>query len=139
MTVPANQNFNFISGTLGAGSATIGGVTYFSNDPNAVLSSVSSTLGNALRVDGDHLGFKSADGSAFSLVSLVIENPLASCFFQGHRDGVLVASTSELFSNSLQAPVAFGTDFSYIDEFRLIDPSNLPTMAADLFFTAPLP
>src|SRR5438445_13482433 len=116
MTVPANQNFDNISGTLGAGSATIDGVTYFGTNSNDVLSVVPASLGNALRVDGDQLGFKSADGSAFSLQSLTIENPFGFCFFQGYREGVLVASKIELFSVSVVSPVTFGADFSNIDD-----------------------
>src|SRR5947207_10436528 len=128
MTVPADQNFDNKT-VFEHGSATFDGVTYFGNDQYAVLQTFSVTdllpnAGNALAVGGDLLGFKTVDGSEFRLVSFTFLNATGECTFQGYRDGVLVASATELFPSGLGilSSVTLGSDFFDIDEFRLIDP-----------------
>lgn len=68
MARPVNESFSNITGTLGRGSATIDGITFYSDDPEAVISVTPDHLLNfAFSTSGPHLfGYKSADGSNFS-------------------------------------------------------------------------
>src|SRR4051812_25456175 len=78
MTVPSKRDFDDILGTLGAGSATIGGITYFNTDPAALLIVQGSE--HQLDMGGSTFaqtvaGFKSADGSDFKFNSMVLWEP----------------------------------------------------------------
>jgi hypothetical protein len=138
MTVPADQNFNSISGTLGSGSATISGITYYNSDPTAVLSVTS----NLLHLGGSAgtqtiAGFKTADGSDFQFTGFDIYGPFGSYDLQGYRDGVLVFSTGFTIAAPSHAGPLDST-FPNVDEIRFIAPDNADLVIDTLTFAAPV-
>src|SRR3954453_17669854 len=135
MTVPTDQNFDTISGTLGTGFATINGVTYFNTDPAAVLTVSDSRLSlGASNLAQTVAGFKTADGSEFQLNSLDLYNA-ATYEIDGYRDGVLVAALG--FTIPGAGKLAF-SGFDNIDEFRLTRSDSGPIVIDTLDFSAPI-
>jgi FG-GAP-like repeat len=137
MTVPADQNFDNISGTLGTGSATIGGITYFNTDPTAVLSVTSNVLHLGGSTGAQTIaGFKTADGSEFRFDGFDVYSPNGNYTLQGYRDGVLVIGTAF----PLSAPSHFNPSgiFTYVDEVRFVAPDNSDLVIDTLTFSAPI-
>ena len=99
MPLPASQSFTTILGDLGTGSVTFAGLTFFSDDPGAVMSVTADHVFSFGTGAGAHtVGYKTADGSNFSPTS---GNGLGSfsVYTAGnygvefYRDGVLVAGS----------------------------------------------
>jgi hypothetical protein len=145
MPVPADQNFDNISGTLGTGSATIDGVTYFDNY-SGVLTVTGSILSYGANPSGPTtIGFKSADGSEFSLQSIDLYLPAAGSYnLEAYRDGVFLGAPT-LFVDAAEAAAGvrlpLGSmlpNFLYIDEFRIsfADPGQVDIDTLD--FEAPV-
>jgi FG-GAP-like repeat/Bacterial cadherin-like domain/FG-GAP repeat len=148
MTIPFTESFENITGTLGSGSATIDGLTFFNTDPTAVLTVSApaglALTGNLLSLGGSSTasptvaGFKTADGSAFSLITMDFYGPFNSeLTLDGFRDGVLVDSRTST-TPAFPAIGGFGSQFTNIDEFRLTGSDNSPILIDELVLAAPV-
>src|SRR4051794_27492283 len=136
MTTPADQGFDTVSGTLGSGSATIDGVTYFNTDPTAVL----SVSGGMLSLGGSTLaqtvaGFKTADGSDFKLNALDLYNAGVYAL-DFYRDGVPVGTFT--FPIAGPATLTFA-GFENVDELRLTRGDSGAIVIDTLDFSAAIP
>jgi Ca2+-binding RTX toxin-like protein len=128
MSIPASQNFDNLFGTLGTGSATLGGITFFSDDLSADMSVTSDHHLSFGTSTGTHVvGYKTADGSNFSpsggngvLSFAVYSTGIYSV--EVYRDGVFIASSG--FNNS--GPTAYGIHVlsANIDEVRFVYTNN---------------
>src|SRR5207247_1313820 len=136
-------NFENITGTLGSGSATIDGITFFNSDPTAVLTVSSpaglALTGNLLSLGGNStasptvVGFKSADGSEFSCNGLDFYGPFNSVIIlDGYRNGVLVLSGGVLTPSGPSQGTFQG--YENIDELRLTGPDNSPILIDEIVF-----
>ena len=139
MPVPADQNFDALSGPLGSSSATFDGVTYFNSDPFAGL----SVTGGVLDL-GDStfsqttIGFRTADGSDFRLESFVMFAQSAGLYgIEGYRDGVVVVGSILSLQSAGGFTFTTGGLLSYVDEIRITAPDNRDISIDNLNFSAP--
>lgn len=123
MSLPASQSFTNLQGSLGTGSVTFDGLTFFSDDASAVISVTADHHLSFGTSTGTHVvGYKTADGSNFSpsggngLDSFSVYT-LGSYVVELFRDGVLVGSSAFTTTTPSYADVSFLS--ANIDEIRL--------------------
>jgi Ca2+-binding RTX toxin-like protein len=128
MSTPDNQNFDDLFGTLGTGAVTLAGLTFFSDDPTAVMSVTSEHRFSFGTSTGTHVvGYKTADGSNFDptahngLGSFSL-NSAGTYTIQMYRDGNLIASTE--VSSAQPTNVDLSALATNIDEVRFVYSDN---------------
>lgn len=148
MARPVNQGFDSLTGTLGNGSVTIFGITFYTDDPNSTISvTADHHLNFAFALPGFHVfGYRSADGSNFNPLDII--NPglqSFSVFSTGrytvteYRDGAAVAGTTITNNAPSRYDISDVTAQSHnIDQVQFSFAGTSATID-DLQFSAPLP